>query len=187
MSITAFGDRIALRQVEEDLGTQIVVPQQRNQHHLLGEALSCGSKTKGINIGKIYMFQLPVVNGRLLTTTYGKGKDTVIFQHYRDLIAELDRNMLTFDGFKPVGNWVLLEGKFNLSSTLQIPEQYRDMSDFKFTVAKLSDTHDEFEFGVGDVVVVNIERIAPVGLKLKDGTTRDYFWVDHQFVHGRVN
>lgn len=176
-----------LANVEEEFNTEIVIPASRNVQYVLGKALAVGEKAaKVIKTGSTYIFQVAMDprTGQPLIPSHGIGSDRVAVQHWRDLIGELSKNVLSSENFTVVGQWVLLEKFVKSTGNIITPDNSNNqMSDtVGFKISQLGQPHDHLS--VGDEVVVERSRCSAISLGFGSGS--DLYYIDIQFVYAKV-
>lgn len=183
---TAFGDRVVLLPVEEKFETSIVLPQTRNQQHMLGRAIAVGPKaSEFIREGDVYLFQVAMDprTGNAMVPVHGAGDNQVLVQHWRDLIATVTKDVIKLETFHVVGHWILLEAVKLDTGMIVLPDNRpTDPTETNFKVAQLGSPFEGL--APGDVVVVEKGRCNPFELKLPNGDPKQYFYIDKQFVYG---
>ncbi len=184
--IKLFGERVAIKELEEKIESEIVMVGKRNFQYNIGEVLATSDKAKEImKDGDVVLFQSPMDyrTGKILSQVFKHGKDILLVQHSRDMIARLGKSkIVNLENFDPIGEWVLIESRQIENNTgILLPDNIRETPDFfRYYVLKKGSKVAE-TIQIGDEIVAEPNRLNPIGL---DG--KNYFYCDQGQICGTV-
>jgi co-chaperonin GroES (HSP10) len=189
-----FNEKIAVRQLSEDIEGSIILPENRVLKFEIGEVTATGNgvyrdgtkRDMWVKPGDVVMYQL---GGPQIENSKFKldGKSIKIF-HQGDCIATLDKTpqpdstakvIVKKETFHIMGNWVLLEVILE-QGLIITPEKCAPSEDFKFTVAQIGQGVT-LPIKVGQQVYPERGRCLPVEIT---GTT--YVYTHQDFLHGAL-
>jgi hypothetical protein len=127
--------------------------------------------------GDIVMYQL---GGPQIENSKFKldGKPIKVF-HQGDCIAKLSSCKISIETFQVIGNWVLLEVRFD-QGVIIVPEKVAPSEDFKFFVTQVGDGV-KLPLTKGQQVIPERGRCLPIEI---NGTT--YVYTHQDFIHGAL-
>lgn len=182
-----FGERVAVKETEEEFESEIALVGKKNLHYVLGEihAISEKGLETGAAVGDVVLFQMPMnyQTGRPMSQQYKHENEMLFIQHSRDIIAKLaGKKIITLDTFVPIGNWVLIRcERIKQASGLVLPDNLRESPDFfRYYVLKKGSKVGE-TIPIGAEVAVDPNRLNPIGI---DG--QNYFYCDDGQVSGVI-
>lgn len=181
-----FGEKIAAKQASEEREGSIILPENRVLKFEIGEiiAIADGKYRDGtvremwVKPGDIVMYQL---GGPQIENSKFKldGTPIKIF-HQGDVIAKLTSKVINRDTFKVIGNWVLLEVKYDQPGVIIVPDKVAPSEDFKFIVAQFGDGV-KLPITVGQQVYPERGKCLPVDI---NNTT--FVYTHQDFLHGAL-
>lgn len=182
---TLFNEKIAVKQVKEEMKGSIILPQNRVLKFEMGEVLATGDGTyrdgtkrdMWVKPGDIVMYQL---GGPQIENSKFKlnGQPIKIF-HQGDVIARLTSLTITRDTFKIIGNWVLLEVEVD-QGLIIVAKEHAPAEEFKFIVRQVGEGC-QLPVKVGQQVYPERGKCLPVEI---DGTT--FVYTHQDFLHGAL-
>ena len=184
--INLFGERVAIVELEEEIESEIALAGKRNYSYFVGKVHAASKKAQEIlNVDDTVLFQAPtdMRTGKVMGQVFKAGDEIVQIQHSRDMIARLGKGtVVNIDTFEPLGEWVLAEARLiKRESTILLPDNVRETPDFfRYHVVKKGSKVPE-EIQVGDEIVVEPNRLNPIGLSGKN-----YFYCDRGQIAGVV-
>lgn len=180
-----FNEKIAVKQVQEELQGSIILPQNRVLKFEMGEVLAAGDgvyrdgtkQDMWVKPGDTVMYSL---GGPQIENSKFKldGVAIKIF-HQADVVARLTSHTITKDTFKIVGNWVLLEVKM-VQGVIIVPDKVAPSEDFQFFVYQIGEGV-KLSISPGQQVFPERGRCLPVEI---DGTT--FVYTHQDFLHGAL-
>ncbi len=184
MSLKIFGERVALKPVEEKFGSGIILrPANRNVTSQLGEIVALSeSASKVFKPGQICWFQVAhdLRTGAKICPEYQVEDTSYLIQHYRDLIAILDGPVVKLENFSIAGEWCLVKAELiPHEGRLLLPDSIKTNQEFiRYRLVQKGPTVD-LEINVGDELIVEKNRCNPIEI---DG--EQYFYITKMFVYG---
>lgn len=179
--LTLFGERIAIKQIEEAIEGEIVIPAGTTlSNYQLGRVLATGPKATHAKVGDVVLFQIPT--HIMASATYRWGGEEAALIHQADIIGKLKTNVVNVANFEIAGGWVLLDIEIQgLNAGLSLPQNVQpNLVDIHFTVRQIGDhVAKDRGYEVGDKAMVERQRCNP--LKIED---KEYAFCDQQWVFG---
>ena len=177
-------EKIAVRQIEEQLEGSIVLPEHRLVKHELGVVVAVGNgeyrtgekKTMWVKEGDIVLYQLgaPQQNNALFKHD---GKLIKIF-HQGDVIARLKEPKVKIENFEIVGDWVLLSVDVE-QGIIIVPEKVAPSESFIFKLFQKGAGFKLPGLEIGEEVMPERGRCAPIEIGEKT-----YVFTHQDFIHG---
>lgn len=188
-----FGDRVLVKNIEETVSGNLVVPQTRHRAYEIGEVVSLGDcrawsgdsiteTTPLVKIGDYVWFQLnPQVAFGLNTVRLEGVTYLALMQH--DLLAHLTKPTVTIDNFQILGYWLLLTlvEEARPDSVIALPDSVErlDVRNYRYTVAQRGVKATNVE--VGDEVLIETSRATPVQIG-----DQKFMYIDSRHILGKI-
>jgi len=181
-----YAEKIAVREMQEELKGSIVLPQHRQIRQEIGEVVAVGDgkyrtgeeKPMFVKPGDIVMYQLG--GPQLQNSIYKVGPELLKIFHQGDAIARLKTNIVCLENFEILGNWVLLKPEIE-QDLIVLPEQHAPLERIHFSVVQVGAGFALPDIKPGTEVFAERGKCAPIEI---DGTTFVYTLQD--FIHGAL-
>ena len=182
-----FGERVAMKQVEETITGTLFVPDLHAKTFTIGEVVAVGDgKTKEgdkpmwVTPGELVMFQLvgpQTIQAKFLV----EGKPRMIL-HQGDLVAKLTKPAIAVDNLTILGEWVLLDADIPTKvGEIYLPTKTTpNLESIRFRVRQVG-AGVTIKVKVGDEVAVERGRCQP--LEIDDKTLA---YIHQGQVHGVI-
>lgn len=182
-----FGDRVLVEQVKAKQGT-IYVPENEYDLSRIGRVITTGDGTRPgrdpvdmlVKEGDLVYFQTNAVMQSNLM--YDMGNEIYMNLMQSEIIAKVDSNDITLDGFNVIGDWVLVQPfmKEDAESKIVLPEATKKALAIFFRVVKKGGTVD-IPIEKGDEVILTQGRCQPIQIQ-----RQDFGYVHKNEIHGIV-
>jgi co-chaperonin GroES (HSP10) len=184
MNLRLYAEKIAVKEVKEELQGSIVLPEHRHVKQELGEVLAVGDgkyrtgeeRPMFVKPGDIVMYQLG--GPQMAAAAYKVGDQPLKIFHQGDAIARLKSNVVTLENFEILGNWVLMKVEVE-QSLIHVPEKHATPEQFRFTVQQVGEGFAMPGIKIGSEVFAERAKCAPIEI---DGIT--YVYTVQDFIHG---
>lgn len=185
--IKLFGDRVAVREIDEEYKTEIKLVGRMNASYIIGKILAASeNSSKVVSEGDVVLFQVPMhpIERRPMVPGHTIDGVSFLIQHYRDLIAKLPSGdpVVTLDNFQVLDRWCLVRAEaVKLSSGLYLPENVQEnhKSDyFKFFLVQKG-KNVPISVEVDDEIVVDPSRANPIGIGAEN-----FYYIHSDCIYG---
>lgn len=179
-----FGNRVALRCVEEEYKGILVKPPTQEQIHVLAEVVAKGNKViQDIKVGDILFWQTNAMIQAHNRYQFDK-KNPVFILLTGDMVGRVKNRIVDRDNFSVIGDWCLVKRVVVQPSKLIIvPDTAVDSNQdtiVQWILEQKGDTVDN-EMGIGQEVIIDRTRANPIQL----GEER-FAYIHKNFVIGTV-
>ena len=184
-SLKLFGERITVKEVSEEIDSNIVFPDNRQIKYSLGEVTATGngvyldgSPKKDIYFekGDVVVFQFA---GAAPNAVYTVGEEKIRAMHQNDAFAKLKGKKITINEFIVTGPYVLIEPRVVKTGLIEIPDSSKPLDECLFFLIQRGDILTDVE--IGQQVLIEAGKLFPI---LIDG--KQYFYTMADYVYGAV-
>lgn len=189
------GDRVAIRELTEQVNTSLALPQERNKSYLIGEVLFVGDGTYRGNTCVMYvrpgekvLFQMNAIQAAnsVYYWRHSNNKPEPLFiVNIGDLIGRVNSTRVTTEEFEVLGDWVLVEPKVvrGEDELIVIPDTSKDpalnQELFKYYFhSQGKDSRWSLDAEKGDELVVERTMVNPLEI---DGTRFGFIPTDRVY------
>lgn len=181
-----FGDRVLVEQVKAKQGT-IYVPENEYDLSRIGRVITTGDGTRPgrdpvqmlVKEGDLVYFQTNMVMQSNLM--YDMGSEIYMNLMQSEIIAKLDSNDITLDGFHVIGDWVLCKPFLKDAPVgIVLPEAAKKAMAVYFRLVDKGSTVD-LAIEAGDELVLTHGRAQPFQIQRED-----YVYIHKNEIHGVV-
>jgi len=161
-------NKVALTKIDEKINTTLAIPQTYRKDFVLA-VVEGYNDVSGISFGDTVMFQIAGDYMEKNCTCYVNGEPVIIINK-GDMLARLDSNIITLEGFNPLGKWVLLRTEYKNKSEILIPDAHKQHGDYVFYVEKIGTDCGSEDLGltIGDNVIPDNARVVIIKIDGND-------------------